>query len=266
MRHDIDGNVSDGDGDDKGRKNKRSGARRRLRGVFFLSVGAALAVIWAYAVSPRSVASSAVMPSPTAETSVSGSDGNTRVCELYLEEEFRKALGGGATDTMTVNRSGGIESCRETVTNDRFFLKSEPDGFETELRSLVSGYPIETMVPAIAEYDRSITGLLVGIAKKESDWGRYVPSDVDGDCFNYWGYKGAGSRGTAMGYGCFGTPEEAVRAVGDRIVELASLRQATAPEKLVVWKCGSSCAGHSPESVRKWIADVRVYYDRVVGG
>lgn len=80
------------------------------------------------------------------------------------------------------------------------------------------------------------------------------------------GYKGGGSRGTAMGYACFGSPEEAVKAIGDRIVRLVASNKSSGPEDMLVWKCGSSCAGHSAESVRSWVASVRMYYDRIVKG
>lgn len=134
------------------------------------------------------------------------------------------------------------------------------------IRGIVSGYPIEAMADDIAHFDREVAALIVGIAKKESDWGRRSPRDASGDCFNYWGYKGSGGRGSAMGYACFDSRGEAVRAVGGRIAELVAARQASDPERLVVWKCGSSCAGHDPEGVRKWIADVRHYYEKVMRG
>lgn len=88
--------------------------------------------------------------------------------------------------------------------------------------------------------------------------------DFGADCYNYWGFKGAGERGIAMGHGCFGTPEEAVSRIGDRLVQLVSRMESSDPARLVVWKCGSTCAGHSPESVSKWISDVRLYYEKIV--
>jgi hypothetical protein len=130
---------------------------------------------------------------------------------------------------------------------------------------LAEGYPLESMAPAIAEYDREVAALIVGIAKKESNWGKRVPRSSDGaDCFNYWGWKGAGSRGVAMGHGCFGSKEEAVTAVGNRITQLVALRKTSEPKNMIVWKCGSSCATHTPESVAKWIADVDLYYKKIV--
>lgn len=138
---------------------------------------------------------------------------------------------------------------------------AEKAAFEAELQSMLAGYPIAAMAPAIAQYDRDIAGLIVGIAKKESNWGKRVPLDTAGDdCFNYWGYKGAGARGIAMGHGCFGTAEEAVQAIGKRLQELVALRQTSEPKNMTIWKCGSSCATHSPESVRKWVSDVDIYF------
>lgn len=134
----------------------------------------------------------------------------------------------------------------------------------TTISDLTDGYPLQAMAPMIAGYDRSVAALIVGIAKKESDWGKHVPLDRQGaDCFNYWGYKGAGSRGIAMGHGCFGSREEAVTAVGNRLQELVAIRRTSAPAGMVIWKCGSSCNNHSDASVKKWISDVSFYYDRI---
>lgn len=147
--------------------------------------------------------------------------------------------------------------------------KKQSASSDTELdatiRELTEGYPIAVMADSIATYDREVAGLIVGIAKKESNWGKRVPVDQAGaDCFNYWGYKGAGSRGVEMGHGCFGSPEEAVTAVGDRLKELVALRETSLPADMIIWKCGSSCKGHSDESVRKWISDVALYYNQIV--
>ncbi len=164
------------------------------------------------------------------------------------------------------------ESRECSIERDLFVLASKPKKdeltddsqnreLEEEIVSLTTGYPIETMAPAISKFDREIAALLVGIAKKESNWGRRVPRATDGaDCFNYWGFKGAGERGVAMGHGCFGTPEEAVEKVGNRLAELVALRETSDPARMTVWKCGSSCATHSPKSVQKWISDVDQYY------
>ncbi|MDP2838216.1 MAG: hypothetical protein Q8O53_02990 [Candidatus Moranbacteria bacterium] len=136
--------------------------------------------------------------------------------------------------------------------------------FEHKMRTLVTGYPIEAMSTLISEQNKTTAAFLVGIAKKESNWGKRVPRAADGsDCYNYWGYRGAGSRGIAMGHGCFGSPEEAVGIVGGRLDTFVEDYKFRTPQEMIVWKCGFSCAGHSNTSVKKWIADVGYYYDQV---
>lgn len=136
--------------------------------------------------------------------------------------------------------------------------------FEHKMRTLVTGYPIEAMSTIISEQNKTTAAFLVSIAKKESNWGKRVPRAADGsDCYNYWGYRGAGSRGIAMGHGCFGSPEEAVGIVGGRLDTFVEEYKFRTPKEMVVWKCGFSCAGHSSVSVKKWIADVGYYYDQV---
>ena len=134
--------------------------------------------------------------------------------------------------------------------------------FEYEIRNLVDNYPIREMAPFISKFDRQVAGLVVGIAKKESDWGKHAPSKNGETCYNYWGYKSSGSRGTAMGYACFGSPEEAVKTVGGRIKHFVN-KDLNTPSKMVVWKCGSSCSWDNPKNVAKWISDVSVYYNQI---
>jgi hypothetical protein len=135
---------------------------------------------------------------------------------------------------------------------------------ENRVRTLVTGFPIEAMSTIISKQNKTTAAFLVGIAKKESNWGKRVPRADDGsDCFNYWGYRGAGSRGIAMGHGCFGSPEEAVGIVGGRLDTFVQEYHFKTAEDLIVWKCGWSCDGHSNTSVKKWISDVG-YYTRKV--
>lgn len=135
---------------------------------------------------------------------------------------------------------------------------------EKNVRELVNGFPIEQMSTLISERNKTTASFLVGIAKKESNWGKRVPRSEDGrDCFNYWGYRGEGSRGIAMGHACFGSPEEAIGVVGGRIDTFVREYHFDTAEELIVWKCGWSCDGHSSVSVKKWIADVG-YYSRKV--
>lgn len=135
---------------------------------------------------------------------------------------------------------------------------------ENNVRALVSGYPIEAMASRIALENKTTAAFLVGIAKKESNWGKRVPRDEQGnDCFNYWGWRGAGSRGIAMGHGCFGSREEAIGIVSGRLDTLIQKYRRDTPAEMIVWKCGTDCAGHSPESVRKWISDVDFYFKKI---
>lgn len=135
---------------------------------------------------------------------------------------------------------------------------------ENKVHNLVSGYPIAEMTDVIAKQNKTTAAFLVGIAKKESNWGKRVPRAEDGsDCYNYWGYRGAGSRGIAMGHGCFGSPEEAVNVVGGRIDTLVNEYHFKTAAEMVVWKCGWSCDGHSNQSVKKWIADVGFYKQKI---
>lgn len=134
---------------------------------------------------------------------------------------------------------------------------------EHTVKGLLSGYPMEDMYPYIVAQDKPTAAFLVGIAKKESNWGLRVPTKDGRDCYNYWGYRAPGSRGMAMGHGCFGSEAEAVATVSRRLDTFLYDFNMTTPQDLVVWKCGYSCAGHSPRSVQKWIADVDYYSSQV---
>lgn len=141
--------------------------------------------------------------------------------------------------------------------------KIEINPLEEQIKSITQNHPIEEMAPFIASYDKKVAALIVGIAKKESSWGLHSPSKNGQTCYNYWGYKGRGSEGVAMGYGCFGSPEEAVNAIGGRISELVNQNIDT-PAEMVVWKCGRSCAATGGQAAaNKWIADVNVYYKKI---
>lgn len=166
------------------------------------------------------------------------------------QEDFLRAY-----DMLESDDETDVESLQESA---RLFY------FENRLRQMVSGYPIEGMVPSIVRQERTVAALLIGIAKKESDWGRHAPSRGGVDCFNYWGYKGVASAGSSMGYACFSSPEEAVSVVGKRIHNLSIVSGRNTSAKMIVWKCGSSCDGHSPDSVSGWIRDVDRYFTRVL--
>jgi hypothetical protein len=137
---------------------------------------------------------------------------------------------------------------------------SEKDQFEQRLQSMVAGYPIESMLPVILEQDRNVAIFLVSIAKKESNWGKRVPVLDGQDCYNYWGYRGIRKLMGTGGHTCFNSRRDAVETVAKRIKTLTEEKGLNTPQKLIVWKCGSSCAAHDPSSVRKWISDVDLYF------
>ncbi|KKP78610.1 MAG: hypothetical protein A2271_01900 [Candidatus Moranbacteria bacterium RIFOXYA12_FULL_35_19] len=134
---------------------------------------------------------------------------------------------------------------------------------EKNINVLLAGYPMEKMAPYISTKEKRTAAFLIGIAKKESNWGKYSPKLNGKDCFNYWGYRGQSENMTPSGYTCFSSPREAVNVVGKRISALINDSELSTPEEMIVWKCGWNCTGHSDESVSKWIADVGIYYNKV---
>ncbi len=204
--------------------------------------------------------------------------------EFSLDDfEQRFSLGNQTKDLCAWERDLGFFLSRERATESRVEtidcterlqntalreMKPEYQSGDSELKQeiqeLAKGFPLEEMAGAIARYDREIAGLIVGIGKKESNWGKRTPKLLGEECYNYWGYRGVGTRGfTPDGYGCWEKPEEAVKAIGDRLVKLREIRLSAEPARMIVWKCGNSCAGHSDESVRKWIADVNFYFQEI---
>jgi hypothetical protein len=126
---------------------------------------------------------------------------------------------------------------------------------------IIKGTPMEKMTDEIAARDETVAAFIVGIAMKESKFGKYSPKKDGKECYNYWGYRGKENT-TKSGYSCFDSPKHAVKVVGDRIERIVK-QGAKTPEEMISWKCGSTCAGHSPESVDKWIADVGINYYRI---
>lgn len=134
---------------------------------------------------------------------------------------------------------------------------------EKNIKKLMADHPMEKMAPYISTKDERVAAFLVGIAKKESNWGKYSPKLNGRDCYNYWGYRGQEGDITPSGYTCFKNPRQAVNEVARRIDVLVNESNLDTPEKMVVWKCGWNCDGHSDQSVSKWIADVGYYYRKV---
>lgn len=144
-----------------------------------------------------------------------------------------------------------------------YFDEAAKEEYEDNIRRLVKGHPIEAMLPYIFEKDRVVAAFLIGIAKKESNWGKRVPVLDGQDCFNYWGYRGVRRMMGTGGHTCFNSRKDAVDTVAKRIEKLVYSEKLNTPEKMVLWKCGFSCAGHSRESVKKWISDVDMYYEQL---
>lgn len=154
-----------------------------------------------------------------------------------------------------------IENNKNTLEKEQKEQQEEKqEKFRKELDEVIKETPMGVMTKSISKQDRKVAALLVGIAFKESKFGVHSPSKNGQHCYNYWGFKGK-TNPTAGGYACFASPEEAVQIVGQRIEKLVKVNNLNTPSKMIVWKCGSSCAGHSPESVQKWIADVSIYFN-----
>jgi len=128
-----------------------------------------------------------------------------------------------------------------------------------QLEEILDGTPMEDMIDSISKQDRTVAAFLVGIAFKESKFGVYSPKINGVDCNNYWGFKGK-TNPTFGGYSCFSSPEQAVEIVGERLQRFVSKNGYNTPAMMTVWKCGSSCATHTPESVAKWISDVSIHF------
>ncbi len=144
-----------------------------------------------------------------------------------------------------------------------YFGQVTKERYEESIRDMVKGYPIEAMLPYIFSQDRLTAAFLIGIAKKESNWGKRIPVLDGQDCFNYWGYRGIRRMMGSGGHTCFNGREDAVETVAKRLEKLIHSEKLDTPEKMIVWKCGFSCQGHSRESVKKWISDVDMYFSQL---
>lgn len=131
-----------------------------------------------------------------------------------------------------------------------------------KISDMLAETPMEKMVPALNKRNSEVSSYLVAIAKKESDWGKHSPKKSGMECYNYWGYRGKENT-TDSGYSCFDSPEHAVEVVGNRIEKLLGQNIDT-PQKMVVWKCGRDCnAAGGRVAANKWIADVKMYYNKL---
>lgn len=144
-----------------------------------------------------------------------------------------------------------------------YFTEAEKELYEERVREMVKGYPIEHMLPYIFEQEQVVAAFLIGIGKKESNWGKRVPVLEGQDCFNYWGYRGVRRLMGTGGHTCFNSRKDAVETVAKRLKTLIYSEKLDTPEKMIIWKCGFSCEGHSRESVKKWISDVDMYFREI---
>ena len=118
------------------------------------------------------------------------------------------------------------------------------------------------MIKPISKQNKIVAAFLVGIALKESGFGKHAPVLNGQNCYNYWGYRGKRTRMGTGGYTCFDSPEDAVETVGKRLQTLAIKQHRNTPQKMLIWKCGNSCASHNPASVTKWVNDVSIYFNQ----
>lgn len=144
-----------------------------------------------------------------------------------------------------------------------YFNETADAAYKDNVKKLVKDYPIEEMLPYIFEQDRMTAAFLIGIAKKESNWGKRVPVLNGQDCFNYWGYRGIRRMMGSGGHTCFNSRKDAVETVAKRLNTLINSQKLNTPEKMIIWKCGFSCNGHSRESVKKWISDVDMIFQEL---
>ncbi len=158
------------------------------------------------------------------------------------------------------------QECQQLSLEGKILVEvPEEDHFAQELAVMLKDHPMEVMAEHIALQDKKVAGLIVGIARQESQWGVHAPTKSGVDCYNYWGYKSSGTRGQSMGYACFGSPAEAVETIAKRLNHFVYDTKRDTPAKMVTpWKCGDSCAQHSPESVQRWVGTVSTYFNQIV--
>lgn len=191
--------------------------------------------------------------------SVSAKMQETKISDVSLEENYSRMANKDFEDEIDPEFMTKLLS-----DYDKYEKESEAKkAMEKTIREMVKGYPIEKMVPYIAEKDKIVAALLVAIGKKESNWGKRVPVLKGEDCFNYWGYRGKREKMGTGGHTCFDSPKDAVDTVAKRIEFLVSNEKLNTPAKMVVWKCGYDCSWDSKAAVRKWISDVDLYFKKL---
>jgi hypothetical protein len=200
---------------------------------------------------------------------------------MFLMTMLYRYLGQDASartkDTAVSNKPavtevlGETDSKKEDVITQKLLAEyqellkkgADEDALADKIREMTKGYPIAKMADEIASKDKVIAAFLVGIAMKESTWGKHVPVLDGEDCYNYWGYRGKRARMGTGGHTCFDSRKDAVDTVSKRLEFLVNNEKITTPDKMViVWKCGYDCSWDDKKNVQKWISDVDKYFDK----
>ncbi len=138
------------------------------------------------------------------------------------------------------------------------------NSLKNNIANILIGTPMENMIEPISKQDKLVAAFLVGIALKESGFGKHAPVLNGQDCYNYWGYRGKRKKMGTGGHTCFNSPEDAVATVGKRLHTLAIKQNKNTPRKMLVWKCGSSCNNTGGmAAANKWVKDVSIYFDKI---
>jgi hypothetical protein len=164
-------------------------------------------------------------------------------------------------DQVKISLANAQASPQAKLTSPQDEIDPETEDLKDDIAKIVKNTPMAAMIDPISEKDRTVAAFIVGIAMKESKFGVYAPHIAGRDCYNYWGLK-AGGKTTGGGYTCFSSPEEAVKVVG-KTVEKMVAKGVHTPAQAISWKCGSSCAGHDPTGVRKWVSDVAINFNKI---
>jgi hypothetical protein len=170
--------------------------------------------------------------------------------------------------TVIIIAAGGIIFSKElgrmvSMVHD-FFVPAKEVNLElkNKIEELTDGYPIKDMASEIAKQDEEVAAFLVAIAKKESAWGKRTPKLKGEECYNYWGFRRKRLLMGSGGHTCFDGPEDAVKTVANRIENLVA-KGIDTPREMVLWKCGN-CTGPASAGAGKWIADVSLYYNKMM--
>jgi hypothetical protein len=190
-----------------------------------------------------------------------------KINDILVDAQIKQTEKTVLAQAQVLENKAGVISQQFDEELDKLVLEALKDfenlkveELEAEIRKIVAGSPMEQMAPLIAQQDRTVAAFLVGIAKKESNFGRRVPVLNGQDCFNYWGYRGIRKRMGSGGHTCFDSPQDAIDTVGGRLNRLVNADVDT-PAEMVLWKCGSQC--YKDPMAGKWISDVNLYFSQL---